>query len=289
MKTGLVLEGGGMRGAYTAGALSWFLKENIEFDYSVGISSGAQHLCNFLVKDSQYLYDIAVVIGAQEFEVGLKPLLREGNLVGYDRLFDYALKQLAPLDLTKLKANKKEAEVGIFDLKAGKTKWVNTHNIDEDYKILKAASLIPMAGKPVVIDNIKYIDAGVAYMIPIERSVEKKVDKHIVITTKPNDYVRPKTGFLTNLYFTLFYNRYKIFREKVKKRADIYYYQKDIINKLVKDEKALEIYPSKSFDIGRFGGDLNQLSALYQQGFDDCEKQRAEIYKFLELEDKNGA
>ena len=288
MKTGLVLEGGGLRGAYTAGALSWFLQENIEFDYNVGISSGAQHLCNFLAKDVEYMRNIAVVVGAEHFEAGIKPFLREGSLVGYNKLFDYALKELAPLDLEKLKENDKEAEVGIFDLKAGKTVWVNTKDIDEDYKILKAASLIPLAGRPVVIDDVKYVDAGVAYMIPIERSVEKNVDKHLVITTKPKDYVRKKTGFFTNLYFALFYNKYKVFRDKLAKRSDIYYRQKDVIKKLEAENKALEIYPTKTFDIGRFGGDFNQLTDLYEQGFLDCEKRRDEIYKFLEIEDKNG-
>ena len=133
MKTGLVLEGGGMRGAYTAGALSWFLKEGIQFDYGVGISSGAQHLTNYLTGDEKYLRDIAVVIGAQEFTVGLKPLLKEGSLVGYDHLFGYVLKEIAPLDLDKVKAAKNEAEVGIFDLAAGKTEWVNTKDIDDDF------------------------------------------------------------------------------------------------------------------------------------------------------------
>ena len=71
MKTGLVLEGGGLRGAYTAGALSWFLKEGIEFDYNVGISAGAQHLINYLTKDSKYLKDVAVKVAVEEFKIAI--------------------------------------------------------------------------------------------------------------------------------------------------------------------------------------------------------------------------
>lgn len=286
MKVGLVLEGGGLRGAYTAGALSWFLKEGIEFDYNVGISSGAQHLSNYLTKDPKYLKDIAVTIGAQEFTKGIKPLLKEGNFVGYDHLFGYALKELAPLDLDKLKSDKRESEVGIFDIKAGKTKWVKTQDIDDDYLVLKAASTIPLAGKPVVIDGIKYIDGGIENMIPIRRSLEKNLDKHVVITTKPRSYIREETNFMTNLYFATFYNKNKVLRDKIKNRKKIYYQQRDIVNQLVKDKKAIEIYPSQAFSIGRFGGDVNELNELYETGFNDCEKRRSEIYDFLDLEDR---
>lgn len=286
MKKGLVLEGGGLRGAYTAGALAWFLKEEIHFDYNVGISAGAQHLCNYLTGDVDYLKDISVTIGPRELKKGLKPLLTEGNLVSYDYLFDYILKEVAPLDLDKVKSSKVESEIGLFDLEAGKTIWVNTKDIGEDYLELKAASTIPLAGKPVVINGKKFVDAGAAYMIPIERSLEKKMDKHIVITTKPSSYVRKPTNFSTNFYFFLFYNKYKEFRQLIKNRSDIYYRQKGVVDKLEKDGLALEIYPSKSFDIGRFGGDESQLEDLFQTGFDDCEKRRKEIYEFLEIEAK---
>ena len=286
MKKGLVLEGGGLRGAYTAGAVSWFLKEEIHFDYNVGISAGAQHLCNYLTGDVDYLKDISVTIGPGELKKGLKPLLTEGNLVSYDYLFDYVLKEVAPLDLDKLRASKVESEIGLFDLEAGKTVWINTKDIDKDYLELKAASTIPLAGKPVVIDGKKYVDAGAAYMIPIERSLEKNMDKHIVITTKPSTYVRKPTNFLTNLYFFLFYNKFKEFRQLIKNRSDIYYRQKNKVDNLEKQGLALEIYPSKSFNIGRFGGDESQLEDLFQTGFDDCESRRSEIYNFIE-EDSN--
>ena len=123
-------------------------------------------------------------------------------------------------------------------------------------------------------------------MIPIERSLEKNMDKHIVITTKPSTYVRKPTNFLTNLYFFLFYNKFKEFRQLIKNRRDIYYRQKNKVDNLEKQGLALEIYPSKSFNIGRFGGDESQLEDLFQTGFNDCESRRKEIYAFIEEEVK---
>lgn len=283
MKIGLVLEGGGLRGAYTAGALSWFVKEKIHFDYAAGISSGAQHLSYFLSEDAESLKQMAVVAGAEQLNVGLKPFFKEGQLVGYNQLQDYVVNNV-PLKHDVIKNSPTEGEIGIFDLEGGKTRWVNTKNLDDQFIMLKAASLIPIAGKPVVIDGKKYVDAGVEHMIPIKRSLEKGVDKHLVITTKPQSYERSQTGWPTNLFMSLFYRKYTAFRDYVKNRRNIYYEQKGLINDLVKEGKALELYPSKSFDIGRFGGDRDQLNDLFTLGFNDCEARREEIYEFLELE-----
>lgn len=285
MKTGLVLEGGGLRGAYTAGALSWFIKEGIHFDYSAGISSGAQHLSYFLSQDAHKLKQMAVVAGANELNVGLKSFFKEGQLVGYNHLQDYVVTNV-PLDFEAIRNNKTKGEIGIFDLKAGKTRWVPVSDLDTNFEMLKAASLIPIAGKPVIIDNKKYVDAGVEHMIPIKRSIEKGIEKHLVITTKPKTYERSKTGWPTNLFMSLFYSKYKVFRELVKNRREIYYEQKGIIDHLVDEGLALELYPSKSFDIGRFGGDTEQLNDLFELGFNDCEAKREEIYKFLQLQSR---
>lgn len=283
MKTGVVLEGGGLRGSYTAGVLSWFLKEGIHFDYGVGISSGAQHLCNYMIGDEDYLRDVALKLGKDALKVGLKPLFTEGQLVGYNRLFDYADENIKVMDFDALLKNPYEGELGVYDLEAGQTKWVNKNEVT-GYDYLKAAILIPIAGKPIKINGKKYVDAGVEHMIPIKRSLEKGVDKHIVITTKPQDYERSETGWPTNFYMSLFYRKYKTFRDLVSRRRELYYEQKGLVDSLIKKNKALELLPSKSFDIGRFGGDTTQLEELYDLGFADCEARREEIYKFLELE-----
>lgn len=283
MKKALVLEGGGLRGAYTAGALAWFLKEEISFDYAAGISSGAQHLSYYISKDANALKKMAVVAGAEQLSVGLKPLFKEGQLVGYNQLQDYVVTHV-PLNFDSIKSNSTEGEIGIFDLEAGVTRWVNIKDLDSNFEMLKAASLIPIAGKAVTLDGKKYVDAGVEHMIPIKRSLEKGMDKHVVITTKPKSYERSETGWPTNLFMSLFYRKYKAFRQMVKDRKKIYYEQKGLIDQLEKEGKALELYPSKTFDIGRFGGDREQLEDLFKLGFEDCEAKRDEIYQFLELD-----
>ena len=80
-KIGLVLEGGGMRGAYTAGALAWLIDNNIEFKYGTGISSGAMHICSYFKKDKKALEDIGCRYMSDKRNVGIIPLLKEGMMV----------------------------------------------------------------------------------------------------------------------------------------------------------------------------------------------------------------
>ena len=46
MSTGIVMEGGAMRGMFTAGVLDVMMENNIEFDGAVGVSAGAVFGCN---------------------------------------------------------------------------------------------------------------------------------------------------------------------------------------------------------------------------------------------------
>ena len=100
-KTSLVLEGGGMRGAYTAGALSWLIDNNIEFDNAYGISTGAVHLCNFLLKDKKNLFDFSTKYITDKNAIGVRSIIRSGHLVDYDYLFNDLMIDKIGFDITK--------------------------------------------------------------------------------------------------------------------------------------------------------------------------------------------
>lgn len=284
MKTGLVLEGGGLRGAYTAGALLWFLDNDIEFDYGVGISSGAVFLCEYLTKNKEDLKSIAVKYAGGEFQKGLKPFLREGNFVAYDHLFDHVLKEIVPIDLEKLEASaqRTEAEFGLYDMELGETTWHNVLEIKSDMRHLKAACTIPGAGKAVKINDKSYLDGGIIKMIPIERSIERGVQKHIVITTKDAGYVRKPQGKLSQWGVGLLYRKFPRIKNNVRDRHLNYNHQREVLEKLVSEGNAIEIRPSKELPVGRFGGNVEEMTNVFQLGYDDCEAHREEIMKYFE-------
>ena len=280
MKTGLVLEGGGLRGAYTAGVLSWFLDNQIKVDYAAGISSGAEHMCSYLQEDKEMLKEVSVKWAGSATKVGIEPLIKEGSLVGYDYLFDYILKEIIPLNLEKLKKTKVYAEFGIYDLEVCKTIWVTVKEMDEDFKLLKAACTLPLAGKPVEYQGKKYIDGGVTTMIPVQRSIDYGCDRHVVVTTKDASFVRKPTGFLTNSLIKTVYRKYPALIKDLYARTEVYYNERALVDRLVEEQKCLYLYPSVDLGVGRFSGSYKELEALYELGYQDCENKKEEIIKF---------
>lgn len=281
MKLGLVLEGGGLRGAYTAGVLAWFLDNKLEVDYVVGISSGAQHMCNYLIGDKNMLQDVSVKWAGASFEKGLKPLLREGNIVGYDKLFDYVLKEIVPLDLAKLKASKIKGEFAVYNIETSETLWYPVTAIDPDFKLLKAACTLPIASKPVKYEGKKLLDGGITTMIPIQRSLDAGNQKHIVVSTKPKDYVRPQPSFFLNTTLYLFYHKYKQMLKDLKDRTNVYNREIAQVLELEKKGKVFRVNPSRDLGISRFSGDVNKLNDLYELGYQDMEALKISLFEFL--------
>ncbi|MDR1795737.1 MAG: patatin family protein [Erysipelotrichaceae bacterium] len=286
MKVGLVLEGGGLRGAYTAGALSWLLDNRIQFDYAVGISSGAEHLCNYLVGDQRILREVAVKWAGSATKTGIEPLLKEGQLVGYDYLFNHVLKTIVPLDLDKIRANPVDAEFGLYDMQQCKTIWVKAKDLDPDFRKLKAACTLPLAGKPVIIDGKPYLDGGITSMTPIRRAMECGCEHNVVITTKSDSFVRKPTGFVTNVLMWCSYHKYKKMLKDLDARTQVYYQELAIVKEQIEQGKAVLINPRKELGVKRFSATLEQLDQLYDLGYSDMETKRAEIEKIVQKKNR---
>lgn len=284
-KIGLVLEGGGMRAAYTAGALTWLIDHDIEFDYGVAISAGAVHLCSFVDKNKQNLYDLSVTYVADKRNVGMVPLLKEGSYVGYDFMFDELLRDTLHFDISNLVNRNTFMEIGIYDLQQGQTNWYQKEAFSNDMQMLKAACTLPIAGKIVSYNGRKYIDGGITTMVPIRRSIEYGNDKHFVIITKDESYVRKPSGKGMDLALAALYHPYPKIREDMKKRTPIYYEEMDLVQQLCEKNEAMLMRPSKNLGVSRFKGEHDQLDALFQLGYQDLENRKEEIRAFLKKDE----
>ena len=280
-KISLVLEGGGMRGAYTAGCLSWLIDEAIEFDCAYGISTGAIHLTSFLMKNKDYLYKMSTDIIADKSVIGLSPLLKEGQLVGYNFLFDHHLKSVLGFDINNLigKTNTL-AKYGIYDLKKSKTIYLPLEKMNMN--LLKACCSLPIIGHVVKENNDEYLDGGITDMIPIKEAIDDGCSDHLIITTKPYDYIRkPAKGFVVWLMSIIYKSCPQISKDYANRHLN-YNKQIELINNLEKDGHALYRYPSTNIPVSRLSGDKEDLKKLYDLGRADMENSREEIYKLIE-------
>ncbi len=280
-KIGLVLEGGGMRGAYTAGCLAWLVDHEIEFDYGVGISAGALNLCSYLLKNKDYLYDCSVTYVADKRNVGLIPLRKEGTYVGYNFMFDEILAKIVKYDISELKNVKTKAEIGIYDLEQAETIWFDKNELDEGLRLLKGACTLPIAGNIVDYNGHRYIDGGVTTMVPIDQSIKYGCDKHLVIITKDEGYVRKPAGkpLLTATKFN--YPKYPALVDNLKVRTDVYYSEMEKVQNMVEEGNAMLFRPTKHLNVKRFSGDHETLDQLYKLGYQDMEDRKEEILTFV--------
>lgn len=269
-----------MRGAYTAGCLSWLLDEGIEFDAAYAISTGAVHLSAYLLKNKDYLLKASTEYIAAKDVIGLRAFLKEGRIVAYDYMFNHYMIDIMKWDFEKLQNTKVKAKIGLYDLDVNKTLYVPIKEIDKDR--LKAACSLPVISKIVhTSDGHSYLDGGITEMIPITPSVEDGNDAHLIITTKPYDYVRKPSKEFVCKVMRILYPKHKQISDDYRVRHQNYYKQIDMIKDLESKGKAFYRYPTKTIEVSRLRGDKEDLLKLYELGRRDMEASREEIYKVL--------
>lgn len=275
-KISLVLEGGGMRGAYTAGCLSWFIDEGIEFDGGYGISTGALHLVTFLSKNKEYLKTISTEILPSKDAIGLGSIIKEKQIVDYNKMFERVTK--LGFDLNKIET-KTKAKIGLYDLGVGKTIYMPFEKLT--YKLLIAACSLPLLGKVTKDNGHEYLDGGITDMIPIEESMRDGYTKHFIIATKPLTYERrPANKLVVKLMKAVYKNCENIGKDYEVRHVN-YVKQISLIKTLVEKGEAIYRYPTGEVKVTRLGGKKEDMIDLFNMGRSDMEKQREEIYSFI--------
>jgi len=281
MNIALVLEGGGLRGSYTAGVLVWLIEHGIEADTVVGISSGAMHACHYVLKDIEALKLTSMKYASHKHNVGWYPLLHEGQPVGYDFLFETVIKEILKFDVNKLRAQKQAVEFGVYDLSIQKTIWKNQFTMDEDIRFLKAACTLPLAGRNVKVGDTYYLDGGVTTMVPIGRAKELGAEKFLVVVTKDPGFVRKPNSPVLQFILDLMYFKYKTLLKDFRARTQVYYDEMNEVRALQDEGKAILLQPTRDCGVKRFSGTEQQIIDMFNLAKEDCENRKEELLAFF--------
>ena len=279
MKSALILEGGAMRGIYTAGVLDVLMENNIETDLCIGVSAGALFGINYKSKQIGRVLRYNLKYSTDNRFVGWYSLLKTGNLMDKEFYFNDLPYKLDPMDLDTYKACKTEFRAVVTNLITGKAEYPEIYDL-RNYKCmeyLRASGSLPFLSQNVVIDGIPYLDGGVADSVPIEYCINKGYDKIIVVLTRPYGFRKSGTIKLTKL----FYKKYPAFCNVLRRRNEIYSKQYDLIEKLEKDGKIIVLRPTKPIKTKATEKDHNVINALYANGREDCEQELKKIIDYL--------
>lgn len=268
--TALVLEGGGMRGIYTAGVLECLLDNNIEFPYIAGVSAGACHAFSFISKQKGRNKRIMIDYIDDKRYLSIRNFFREKSLFGMNFIFDEIPNNLEKFDYDTFNKATNEFYVGVSDVEKGESLYYGKENMKDPNIIARASSSIPLVSPIVNYEGRKLLDGAVIDPIPVEKALGDGYEKMVIILTRNSGYRKSKSKMI-KLSKRIFRN-YPEFTKKMQNRHNTYNKQLELIEGLELKGKAIVIRPSETLQVDRFSKNKGKLEALYKLGYKDCKK-----------------
>lgn len=270
MKTALVLEGGAMRGVYTAGVLDVFLENNLSFDGIIGVSAGALFGVNFLSKQNGRVIRYNKKYNSNKNYMGIIPYIKTGNFISTEYAYEKVPFELDVFDDETYKKSKVPFYAVMTNIETGKPEYCRITSVFDQMDILRASGSMPFLSKPVKIGSKLFMDGAVTDSIPYDYMLKNGYDSLVVILTKPEDYVKkPLPPRLTNMFYK---KDYPNFAKAVRDRHIMYNGQMQRLYELEKNNIAKVIRPSKKIKVSRVEKDPEKLDKLYNLGRSDAER-----------------
>ncbi len=279
-QAGLILEGGGMRGIYTAGVLDYFLEKGLEFSSCYGVSAGACHLCSFMSKQIGRAYHVGADYVKDPQYCGVRSLLTTGDFFNVKMCYDKLPNQLFPYDYDEAERYPGKCYAVVTNVETGKAEYLRLKDLHTDIVKVRASASLPLLSRNVKIDGKQYLDGGISDAIPLQKSILSGNRKNVVIMTKEVGYRRKPSGQLGLIKAR--YARYPQVYELMKNRHIRYNQSLDYLEQQVKNGQAFLIQPKRDQGIGRLEKDQEKLRALYEEGYGDAEACLDELMAYLQ-------
>lgn len=269
-KTGLVLEGGGMRGVFTSGVLDAFMKHDLYFRYIVAVSAGACNGMSYVSRQPRRARISNIDYLARYKYIGIRHLVTQGCIFDRELLYDKFPNQLLPFDFEEYFKHAKGFEMVTTNCLTGKAMYLSeTSDRQRSLDIVRASSSLPYVSKIVTVDGIPMLDGGIIDSIPINRAIETGHEHNVVILTRNKGW--RDTGKDRKVP-AFIYKNYPRLRVALSHRHVVYHQQIDLIDQLEAEGKITCIRPMRPMEVGRIENDVEKLERLYEEGFAIGEK-----------------
>lgn len=278
---GLVLEGGGMRGVFTAGVTDFFLDKKIEFDSVIGVSAGSCHACSFVSKQRGRALSVSIDYLNDKEYCSVYSLLKTGDLFGAEMLYKKIPTTLYPIDNEAFEKSKTTFKAVITNCKTGEAEYPEVKHLVKSIRYVRASSSLPFVSRIVGINGQPYLDGGIADSIPIKQSIKDGNTKNVVVLTRDRKYRKNE-----NKLIELARGKYFKYPNLVKALKNRYLVYNETLEFIFEEEKKGNIFviaPSEPLDLGRVEKSRDKLIAAYNVGYNQAEKQYEEMMKYLEI------
>lgn len=264
--SGLILEGGGMRGVFTCGVLDNLMDRGIRFPYTIGVSAGA---CNGLsyMSEQRGRGKFSNIDLLEKYRyIGLKQLIFKGNIMDFDLLFHKFPEEIIPYHYDKFAACKERFEMVTTSCRTGRACYYD-EKMDpvRIIDIVKASSSLPFVSPISYVDGEPMLDGGIADSIPLLRARELGFDNNLVVLTRNKGYRKPQKPTTVPPFF---YRKYPLLREAIRHRNTLYNEQIDLVERLEDKGELVVIRPQRPITVDRIERDTRKLLDLYNEGYE---------------------
>lgn len=280
--SGLILEGGGMRGVFTCGVLDNFMDRGIRFPYTIGVSAGACNGLSYMSGQRGRAKYSNIDLLKEYRYIGLKHLLLKGNIMDFDLLFDKFPNSIIPYDYKSYAECKERYEMVTTNCLTGEACYYEEkRNPLRIIEIVKASSSLPFVCPIAYVDGMPMLDGGIADSIPLRRARSLGYNNNVVVLTRNKGYRKP---YKPTFFPSIFYRKYPALREAIRRRNIIYNEQIEEVERLEEIGDLVVIRPEKPIVVDRMERDPRKLLDLYNEGY-HCAAE-IEVYSGEGIEDQ---
>ncbi len=280
MKRGLVLEGGAMRGLFTAGVMDVLMEEGVEFDGVIGVSAGAAFGCNYKSGQMGRVLRYNTRFCRDKRYSGIGVLMKTGNIFSTEFCYGEVPLKHDVFDFETFEKNPMEFWVVATDLETGGAVYHRYDGFsDHGFDWIRASASMPLVSQIVEIDSQKLLDGGIADSIPVRYFESQGYDKNIVVLTQPESYRKGKNRLMP--FIKMKYKKYPKFVETAENRHKVYNETLDYIKEKERSGELLVIRPDRDLPVGKVEKDPENLKKAYEIGRRVAEKRIEEIKEYL--------
>ena len=283
MKRGLVMEGGAMRGLFTAGVTDVMMEAGIVFDGAIGVSAGAVFGGNSKAGQAGRVLRYNLRFCKDPRYSSLRSLIKTGDLFGADFCYREIPDHLDPFDQAAYAANPMDFFVVATDVHTGRAVYHNCLDGGrEDLEWFRASASMPLASRIVSVGGYDLLDGGIADSIPLAYLEEQGYDRNVVVLTQPMGYVKTKNKAMPLLRRV--YKDYPQLLDTLARRQDVYNETTAAIREKERRGEVFVIRPEAPLDIHRVEHDRARIQAVYDLGRAVMEKRLEAMKAFLQEE-----
>ena len=263
--TGLVLEGGGMRGVFTSGVLDAFMKHDLYFPYVVAVSAGACNGLSYMSRQPRRARYSNIDMLRKYDYISLKRLLTQGSIFDPNILYERFPNEIVPFDYETYRENPAVYEIVTTNCLTGRAEYL-TEKTDPKRltAIVKASSSLPYVAQITEVDGVPMLDGGIVDSIPVVRAIDKGYSPNVVILTRYRGFRSSEPDIKVP---KLFYGEYPRLRVALSHRVEEYNKQLELIERMEDWGEVICIRPERPMEVDRLCRDVEKLEALYEEGF----------------------